>query len=150
MKRQFGFAAAAVGALVLLSQGAEAGPWHHHHAYKDKRVAVAGAVVGLGATATFLSLNNWSFNGNFNSVRSGGLTTGAAAVGTTVGCAAIAPMVATVVVNRPLTMREGHTLISGCFLPIIGPWIVSSAYDAHPEWEGAAAAPARRHRHHRR
>lgn len=148
MKRQFGLVAAAVGALVFLSQGADAGPWRHVH--KDQRVAVAATVVGLGATATFLSLNDWSYSGGWDTVRSGGLTVGGAVVGTTIGCAALTPMVATVVVNRPLTMREGHTLIAGCVVPFIGPLIVDAAYNAHPEWEGRVAqAPRRAHRHRR-
>jgi hypothetical protein len=152
MKRQFGVVAAAVGALVLLSQAAHAGPWPRVH--KDPRVATAGVVVGLASTATFLSLNDWSYRGDWNTVRAGGLTTGGAVAATTIGCAALSPMLATAIVQRPLTMREGHTLIAGCVIPFIGPLIVSAAYDAHPEWEGGAVAPGPRrvyrHRAHRR
>ena len=59
---------------------------------------------------------------------------------TTIGCAAVSPMVATVVLNRPLTMREGHVLIGSCMIPIVGGWLVNEAYDAHPEWEPAGTA----------
>ena len=52
-----------------------------------------------------------------------------------IGCAALSPMVATVVLNRPLTFREAHYLIASCVLPIVGGWLVNQAYDAHPEWE---------------
>ena len=48
-------------------------------------------------------------------------------------------MVATVVMHRPLTQREGHVLIGSCVVPIIGGLLVNAAYDAHPGWDPAPA-----------
>ena len=51
------------------------------------------------------------------------------AVGTTIGCMATAPMVATVALNRPLKYREAHILMGSCLIPIIGGWLVNEAYN---------------------
>ena len=59
---------------------------------------------------------------------------------------AVSPMVATMVVNRPLTMREAHVLVASCVLPIVGGWLVNEAYDAHPEWEAGAVPVVKHHR----
>jgi hypothetical protein len=40
------------------------------------------------------------------------------------GCAALSPIVATAVLNRPLTYREAHILIGGCIIPVIGGWLI--------------------------
>jgi hypothetical protein len=72
-------------------------------------------------------------------------------VGTTIGCAATAPMVATVALNRPLKYREAHILIGSCVIPIIGGWLVNEAYN-----EGWLVAPDEkpvrkvRHRRHKK
>jgi hypothetical protein len=52
-------------------------------------------------------------------------------------------MVATVVLGRPLTQREAHVMIGSCVVPIVGGWLVNEAYEAHPEWEPAAAPAAK-------
>jgi hypothetical protein len=49
--------------------------------------------------------------------------------GTTIGCMATSPMVATVALNRPLTYREAHILMGGCVIPVIGSWLVNEAYN---------------------
>ncbi len=46
---------------------------------------------------------------------------------TTIGCMAVAPIVGTVVLNRPLTLREGQVLAGSCVVPIIGGWLVNAA-----------------------
>ena len=74
---------------------------------------------------------------------------------TTIGCAALSPMVATVLLDRPLTQREAGVLVGSCVIPIIGGWLVNAAYDAHPDWDPAYRPPhPPRHwktrRHHRR
>jgi hypothetical protein len=55
-------------------------------------------------------------------------------------------MVATVVLDRPLTMREAHVLVGSCLVPIIGGLLVNAVWDANPQWE-AAPAPVRKMHH---
>ncbi len=50
-------------------------------------------------------------------------------VGTTLGCMATAPMVATVALNRQLKYREAHILMGSCLIPVIGGWLVNEAYN---------------------
>src|ERR1041385_5839570 len=130
MKRKIGFAVMAIAALALTCQSADARGKKHHRV--DHRVKVAGLVVGAGATAGFFALNQWRWSGSGSSSYSG-LGWGGAYAVTSIGCAAVAPMVATAVVKRPLTMREGHTLVAGCFVPFVGPWIVKAIYDSRPD-----------------
>jgi hypothetical protein len=92
-----------------------------------------------------------------------GISNGGAITLTTIGCMAIAPMIATALADRPLTYREAGELVVGCAIPIVGPLIVDALYDAHPEWEHvhpvkarylpptkARHVPRRHHRRHRR
>jgi hypothetical protein len=126
MNRKLAIFVAAVAALAFTCQGASA----HDGGKKFKLKAVA---IGTGAAATagYFAINNWQWNWSNSSTLSQ-----AGAIGfITMGCAAVSPMVATVVLNRPLTMREAHYLVASCIVPIIGGWVVNAAYDAHPEWE---------------
>ena len=134
MKRQIGFVAIAIATVALMCQSADASGRRHHKQPPQgggQELAVTGFGVGVASTLTFLSINGWTFNRHTNT---NGLSTGGAYAVTTVGCAAVSPMVATVLLRRPLTMREGHVLIAGCVVPFVGPWLVNAAYDAHPEW----------------
>lgn len=140
MKRSLALAAAVIAAFALTMQNADAGGRRH----VDKRVKVVAVGMGVASTAAYFAINDWKWNGWDNG---SGLTRLGAWGVTTLGCAAISPMVATVIVKRPLTMREGHVLAGSCVIPIVGGWLVNAAYNAHPEWE-AGEAPVRRH--HRR
>ena len=55
-------------------------------------------------------------------------------------------MVGTVVLNRPLTQREGHILIGSCIIPLVGGWLVNEAYNAHPDWDPDGGKRGRHHR----
>ncbi|HET9619082.1 MAG TPA: hypothetical protein VFP74_18090 [Pseudolabrys sp.] len=120
---------AAVAALSLSYGPANAGGRHHH---KDKvALTVAGIGAGAAATATYFALNDW--NWKWDSARHGITATGAY-VGTTIGCAAVSPMIATALLDRPLKYREAHELLAGCVVPVVGPWLVEKAYDNHILW----------------
>jgi hypothetical protein len=140
MKRIFTLAAALLAAGTLTLQTAEAGGRYHHRQHIDKRLKVVSVATGAAATAGYFALNEWHWKWQ------DGLFPGqwGAIAATTVGCAAVAPMIGTVVVNRPLTPREGHVMIGSCIVPIIGGYLVNAAYNAHPEWE-ADTAPAPRY-----
>lgn len=135
MKRCLALAAAVIAAFSLTVQSADARGRRH----VAKEVKVAAIVTGAAATVTYFAINDWKWRWQNNS---SGLTSLGAYAITTIGCAAIAPMVATVLVKRPLTMREGHVLAGSCVLPIVGGWLVDQAYRSHPEWEGR---PMRKH-----
>jgi hypothetical protein len=120
--------AAVMAASAFLCQAAYA----HDPKQVDPRVPAVSIGVGAASAAGYFAINNWKLNGWDNS---SGLTRLAAVGVTTIGCAAASPIVATMVLNRPLTFREAHYLIASCVIPIIGGWLVNQAYDAHPEWE---------------
>ncbi len=142
MNRKLTIFAAIVAAVTCAAQSAEAGGRHHDRA----KLAAVAIGVGAASTATFFSLNNWRWNG-WNSNGSGAGLTRLGAYGlTTMGCAAVSPMVATVVLDRPLTTREAHVLIGSCIVPIVGGLLVNAVWDAHPEWE--PGQPVVHHRHH--
>jgi hypothetical protein len=146
MNRKFALFAAIVAAFTFASQGAQA----HSHRHANKKLAVVAVGVGAASTAAFFALNDWRWNG-WNSNRAGGLTRLGAYGVTTMGCAAISPMVGTVVLNRPLTMREAHVLIGSCVVPIVGGLLVNAIWDANPQWEASAApAPQVRQVRHRK
>jgi hypothetical protein len=136
---------AAVFALGIASAQAESAP-------ARRTLSVVGAGVGAGMSAAYFGMNNW--NWKWDSGRLG--MTGLQAIGlTTIGCAALSPIVATAVLNRPLTYREAHILMGGCVIPIVGGWLVDQAYENHIFWapdepQRTAVAVKRRHvaRHH--
>ena len=117
-------AAALVFAFGMASAHAEPAPARN-------TLRVVGTGVGAGMTAGYFALNNWHWK--WDSARVGITQLGAWGL-TTVGCAAASPIVATAVLNRPLTYREAHILIGGCVIPIIGGWLVDQAYENHILW----------------
>jgi hypothetical protein len=128
MVRMVACVAAAVAALSLSFGPAHAGG----HRHKDNAaLAVAGIGAGAASTAAYFALNDW--NWKWDSARQGITATGAFVV-TTVGCAAVSPMIATALLNRPLKYREAHELLAGCVVPVVGPWLVEQAYDHHVLW----------------
>lgn len=108
-------------------------------------VATAGTVAGAGATAGYFAINHWKWKWDTGAA---GISQAGAMVGTTFACAAVAPMIATVLTKRELTFREADKLAVGCVIPIVGPMIVDALYDAHPDWE--QVHPKKKVRHHRR
>ncbi|MDO9412252.1 MAG: hypothetical protein Q7T81_06725 [Pseudolabrys sp.] len=144
MKRHLALAAALIAAFAFTMPTAEAGG-RHHRGHISKEIKTAAIVTGAAATVAYFAINDWRWRWDNGS----GLTSLGAYAATTLGCAAVSPMVATALVKRPLTMREGHVLVGSCVLPIIGGWLVNEAYNNNPQWEGGVA-PAPHKRHHRR
>jgi len=138
MKRSLALAAAVIAAFTLTMQTADAGGRRHI----DNRLKVVALGAGAASTAAYFGINNWKWNSW--SYKDGITRAGAWGI-TTLACAAVSPMVGTLVVQRPLTQREGHVLIGSCVVPIVGGYLVNAAYNAHPEWE-AAPAPVRKAR----
>ncbi len=140
MNRKLAILAAVIAAFAFTCQGADA----HGRKRVGKRITAVAIGVGAASTATYFAINNWSWNGWNNS---SGLTRLGAWGMATIGCAAVSPMVATVVLNRALTQREAGILLGSCVLPIVGGWLVNEAYNAHPEWEPVSERHTHTHMH---
>jgi hypothetical protein len=59
---------------------------------------------------------------------------------TSFGCAVVFPMVATVVLNRPLTPREAYVGMADCVVPFIGGWLADAALP-HDAWTDGGPPP---------
>ena len=123
MNRKLAIFAAVIAAFAFTCQGADAKGRHHI----NKKIAAVAIGVGAASTVAFFAINDWRWNGWNNS---SGLTRLGAWGATTLGCAAVSPMVATVVLNRPLSYREAHILVGSCVVPLVGGWLVNEAYNA--------------------
>lgn len=66
---------------------------------------------------------------------------------TTVGCFALTPIVGGALVSlneqRELRSSEVAMMLADCVLPILGGWIVKSAYDANPQWDAGTGRSRR-------
>lgn len=140
MHRKVAIFAAALAALAFTCQSADA-----HRRKVDPRVTATAIGVGAASTAAFFAINDWHWH-NWNN--SSGLTRAGAWGLTTVGCAALSPIVATAILNRPLKYREAHILIGSCVVPFIGGWLVNEAYAHHILWAPDEQDGRRHRRHH--
>ena len=140
MNRKFAIFAAAIAAVAFMCQAADAKSRRH----VDKRITAVAIGVGAASTATFFALNDWHWK--WDSSRSGITSLGAWGI-TTVGCAAVSPIVATAVLGRPLKYREAHILIGSCVIPIVGGWLVNEAYNHHVLWAPDEVPAKKRYRH---
>jgi hypothetical protein len=132
--------AAAAAAFALSAVPAKADliwwPW----SVRDPNLAASNFFVGAAATGGYFALRHHHRRAPFNT----GIHSAAGAyAATSIGCAAVSPIIGTLVVNRPLTQREVGVSTANCFLPFLGGALVNAAWDAHPEWSGP---PPRRRR----
>jgi hypothetical protein len=140
MRKQLFALFAAFALLGLTSQAADAhdrrGGWWWPWSVKDPKLSAAHTAVGVSAAVGYFVIAD-------HHRRVGGAVTPAGAYAlTAVGCAALSPIVGTVVTRRELTHREVHTMTANCVLPILGGLIVNAAYENNPHWE----RPVRRKR----
>ncbi|HZD90242.1 MAG TPA: hypothetical protein VE224_09095 [Pseudolabrys sp.] len=151
MNRKIAILAAAFAAFAFVGQSAQAQSRGLAHAINpfDGPINTGGTIAGAAMTATYFGINDWKWK--WDSAAAGISQAGAITL-TTIGCAALSPMIATALADRPLSYREADGLIVGCVIPIIGPMIVNALYDAHPEWPHAHPVKANyvKGRHHRR
>lgn len=95
-------------------------PW----TVRDPRLEASNTVVGAAAGGASFAISEGTH-----------ISDGGAYALTSVACAAVSPIVGTVVVNRELSLREVWVSTSNCFLPIIGGWMANAYFDRHPEWD---------------
>jgi hypothetical protein len=118
---------AAVAAIVFFVQAADA----KVHKRVDPTIDAVSTGVGAGWTAGYFAINHWNWKWN---AAAAGISNAGAIVGTTMGCVVTSPMVATVLLNRPLKYREAHILIADCLIPFVGGWLVNEAYNKGWLW----------------
>ncbi|MDB5600292.1 MAG: hypothetical protein JWN71_2336 [Xanthobacteraceae bacterium] len=106
---------------------------------RDPAVAVSSLAVGAAATGSYFWLRH-----NYRH-HNGALTPTAAYVGTSVACAALSPIVGTVIAQRPMTQREVWVMTGSCVVPIVGGLLMNAVFDAHPEWEAVPVKHRKRY-----
>jgi len=122
MYRKFLVLAAVCAAFVFGAQTADAG----QRKEINPKINATNFWVGSAWTAGYFAINHWDWKWN---AAAAGITNAGALTLTTAGCVATSPMVASVLLNRPLTYREAHILIGSCVIPVIGGWLVNEAYN---------------------
>src|SRR5262245_34993320 len=118
MKRWLGIVTVLIAAMGLLCQNAEARVLKRNQ--DDPRLFWSGLAVGAGMTAGYFALRDWKWKDPAHAK----VSSGGAAVLTTVGCMALAPMVGTIVVQRELTLREAYVMTADCVIPFVGGWLM--------------------------
>jgi len=141
MKR-IGFVLAALAAALLMSGGtAEAArkrakvvvtpapwyaPWWGYWGVRDPRLEGSNLVVGAGSTVAYFAIRDGHrVHRNTGAISS----SGAAYVGTSIACAAVSPIVGTIVTQRELTQREVFVSTANCFAPFVGGWAMNYWFD---------------------
>jgi hypothetical protein len=142
--RKIGFVLAALAAALLFTGGtAEAqkrakvvvtpAPWYAPWwgwwstmpwTVRDPRLASSNFVVGAGATGAYFALRSGHKHVH-HGIHSGA---GAYAV-TSMACAAVSPIVGTIVTQRHLTQREVFVSTANCVVPILGGWWMNYWFD---------------------
>ncbi len=110
---------------------------------QDPRLTGVGIAVGAGATAA-----SFAATAHHHGHIGDGVFISSWAV-TSFGCAVVYPMVATVVLNRPLTPREAYDGIADCVVPFVGGWLVD-AWLPHTAWVDGTPPPKPVSHHHKK
>ena len=140
--KKFGFVLAALAAVLVMTGGtAEArkrakvvvtpapayGWWGYWSTMpwtvRDPRLAGSNFVVGAGSTAAYYAMRDGHRS---SGVFSGG---GGAYIGASAACAAVSPIVGTIVTGRELTQREVFVSTANCFVPFAGGWAMNYWFD---------------------
>jgi len=134
-------AVAAFGGLVAQSGKADA----FILTKRSPNVLVGQLVVGAGMSAVYwtqICHHNFHHCARFTSTKAlkwYGITT--------VGCMALSPIVAGLLVSanehRELRSSEVLGMAADCVLPFIGGWIMQAAFDANPQWDAGTGRSRR-------
>ncbi len=109
-------------------------PW----TVRDPKLADSNLVVGAGSTAAYFALRS----GHKHAAH--GIHSGFGAyAATSFACAAVSPIVGTIVTQRELTQREVFVSTANCVVPVLGGWWMNAAFD-HYGWDRAKKRVARR------
>jgi hypothetical protein len=95
-------------------------PW----TVRDPQLARSNFVVGAGATGAYFALRS----GHKHAAH--GIHSGPAAYAvTSFACAAVSPIVGTIVTQRELTQREVFVSTANCVVPVLGGWWMNYWFD---------------------
>lgn len=102
-------------------------PW----TVSDPKLAGSNLVVGGGATGAYFALRSGHRVGDWWKAKGGsGVHSAAGAyVATSAACAAVSPIVGTIVTQRELTQREVFVSTANCFVPIVGGMAMNYWFD---------------------
>lgn len=102
-------------------------PW----TVRDPQLARSNFVVGAGATGAYFALRSGHRTGSWLSSKGGhGIhSAGGAFIATSAACAAVSPIVGTIVTQRELTQREVFVSTANCVVPILGGWWMNYWFD---------------------
>jgi hypothetical protein len=132
-----GSAEAAKRAKVVVTPAPWYAPWWGYWAaapwtVKDPRLAASNFWVGAGATGAYFALRD----GHRGAWHNGGWKSGhgihsasGAFIATSAACAAVSPIVGTIVTQRELTQREVFVSTANCFVPFLGGWAMNYWFD---------------------
>jgi hypothetical protein len=109
--------------------------WSWIYGNQDPRLTVTGWVVGGGASAAYWGLRRQTYTAPGGLTHKHVMTPLAAYAVTSVWCASAFPIIGTLVVNRPLTVREVYTGMASCVIPFIGGWMVEAAFKGQAWYE---------------
>lgn len=97
-------------------------PWWGYWGVRDPNLATSNLVVGAGTAVGGYALRESS--------RTGGIySSGGAYVAASAACAAVSPIVGTIVTQRQLTQREVFVSTANCFVPFVGGWAMNYWFD---------------------
>jgi hypothetical protein len=143
MKKRFLALAMAVATFGLVSQGGTANAFLLGD--RSPNVTTGQIIAGGGMTAAYLALNcHHGFRHchrftSRTSLKWYGLTT--------IGCFALSPIIAGGLVSynehRELKSSEVFMMMADCVVPIIGGWVMKSAFDANPQWDAGTGLSKR-------
>ncbi len=145
MNRHLWRATALILAIGLHSQAARAEEhsiWSFLFGNQDPRLTATGIAVGVGA-----DVGSYALYHKHGSPPTRIASPGMAYAITAYGCAVVYPILATIVVQRPLTPREAYVGFANCVVPIIGGWIVDASLP-HTAWNDGLPDVVPHHRHH--
>ncbi len=131
MKRIIALLACAVATVALTCSSADA-----HWRKTDRRVVAVEVGAGVVSTVAYGSAIGWSWTKHSSAYNWGAFGY------VTAGCIVLSPIVASAIMNRPVTPREFWTLTGSCVIPIVGGYIAEAIYDANN--------PQPVHRHYRK
>jgi hypothetical protein len=151
--RKIGIVLAALAAAMLFTGGtAEAqkrakvvvtpapwyAPWWGAWEVRDPRLATSNTVIGAGSTGAFFALRS----GHKHAAH--GIHSGPAAYAvTSFACAAVSPIVGTIVTQRELTQREVFISTANCVVPVLGGLWMNYAFDYYG-WDRPKKVAVRR------
>ncbi|ARQ00771.1 hypothetical protein [Pseudorhodoplanes sinuspersici] len=121
-------------ARVVVTPPAPAYTWWNFWGVRDPRLDASNTVVGAGAAGAYYAIRHdrghkfWSSGG------------GGTYVGTSAACAAVSPIVGTIVTQRELTQREVFISTANCFVPVVGGWAMNYWFDYYG-WDQPKAPP---------